>query len=338
MEKDILKRKIEFLVEFYYNKFDFLRKESLDTLKKKALDKYLESGLTIEEIQIELEKEVLERKKLENSSLGTVSNDMEIKENHHNIYDTLEELAYLLRMAKVDYYIEGGLVGYLRYNKESNRVHDNINITINEKDYDKFKSMCDILGIKVIGKDLDNKNDNSSNVVLSSFERLEDGSIKTINYDDNGERKEVIINPKLADMVYGDEKVNFRGYELNVLPAEYIYFLKDGSSMEKDKIDTYFLKDKIDMRGLKLIQDYSNFEYKSNTNSELSSMMNDSTKADEKKSSNELSINKQKVLEKKDNNNNNSGYADTNAISGMSILSIAIMIICIFIMIIMYLK
>ena len=44
MDKELLRKKIEFLVELYYGKFDFLRKESLDVLKKKALDKYLDSG------------------------------------------------------------------------------------------------------------------------------------------------------------------------------------------------------------------------------------------------------------------------------------------------------
>ena len=39
MDRDILKKKIEFLVEAYYNNFDFLRNESLDSLKNKAVKK-----------------------------------------------------------------------------------------------------------------------------------------------------------------------------------------------------------------------------------------------------------------------------------------------------------
>lgn len=333
MDKDLLRKKIEFLVEFYYGKFDFLRKESLDVLKKKALDKYLDSGLTIEEIQEKLEKEILERKKLEEQSMEKVPDEISIRDNHHSIYETLEELAYLLRMANVDYYIEGGLAAYLKYDEESSRTHDNINITIEKKDFDKFKSMCDILGISVVDKGIDvlSKDEEKADIVMSSFERLEDGSIKRVCYDD-GNEIETIFNPKLAEVVYGDEKVNFKGYSLNIIPAEYIFFIKDKSDNNKDKIDADFLRDRIDSRGLRIIQDCSNYHYEPD---ELSSMMNDNVKDNENDpNSKELSTAKQKVLEKTDNDH---GYASTSAISVMSILGVAIMIICI-LALIMYLR
>ena len=344
MDKDLLRKKIVFLVEFYYEKFDFLRKDSLDTLKKKALDKYLDSGLTIEEIQIELEKEILNRKRLEEEAPTKVSNEMDVRENHHNIYETLEELAYLLRMANVNYYLEGGLIGYLAYNQESDRVHSNINITIDKKDYDKFKSICSVLGISVVDKGVDmlDKDDEKSNIVMSSFEKFEDGAIKRVSYDEDGNTKETILNPQLAGIVYGDDAVNFKGYKLNILPAEYIYFIKDGSSLGKDKIDVAFLKDKIDLKGLKMIQEFSKLEYvpEKKDNDELSSMMNDTTKENTPDNkSMEMSNGKQKVLEKRDTSNDNkeNGYAATSTISGMSILAIAIMVICILVMI-MYIR
>ena len=334
MDKDLLRKKIEFLVEFYYGKFDFLRTESLDALKKKALDKYLDSGLTIEEIQKLYEKEIFERKKLEEESTKKVTDEISIRKNHHNIYETLEELAYLLRMAKVNYYIEGGLAAYLRYGEESNRTHDNVNITIEKKDFDKFKSMCDILGISVVDKGVDvlSNDDSKANIVMSSFERLEDGSIKKVCYDEDGNEIETILNPKLADVVYGDEKVDFKGYSLSIIPAEYIFFVKDKSNNGKDKIDADFLRNRIDSRGLKIIQDCSNYHYDPD---ELSSMMNDNEKDNENDpKSKDLSVAKQKVLEKHDNDY---GYATASTISGMSVLAIAIMIICIFAMI-MYLR
>ena len=156
MENDILKKKIEFLVEAYYNNFDFLRVEPLDSLKNKAVEKYLDSGLSFEQIQEKIEDEVIQRRKNSTSNV----------KDHQDLYDTLEELAYLLRLADVNYYIEGGLVGYLKYNEESNRVHNNINVTVEEKDYDKFKSICNTLGIEVI--------DNPSEV----HEELNDNTIK----------------------------------------------------------------------------------------------------------------------------------------------------------------
>lgn len=119
MENDILKKKIEFLVEAYYNNFDFLRDEPLDSLKNKAVEKYLDSGLSFEQIQEKIEDEVIQRRKKSTSNVKEeeIDEDEKISKNHQDLYDTLEELAYLLRLADVNYYIEGGLVGYLNIMK-----------------------------------------------------------------------------------------------------------------------------------------------------------------------------------------------------------------------------
>ena len=177
---------------------------------------------------------------------------------------------------------------------------------------------------------------------MSSFKKFEDGAIKRVSYDKDGNTKETILNPQLAGIVYGDDAVNFKGYRINILPAEYIYFIKDGSSLGKDKIDVAFLKDKIDLKGLKMIQEFSKLEYvpEKKDNDELSSMMNDTTKENTPDNkSMEMSNGKQKVLEKRDTSNDKreNGYAATSTISGMSILAIAIMVICILVMI-MYIR
>ena len=91
-----------------------------------------------------------------------------------------------------------------------------------------------------------------------------------------------------------------------------------------------------------MIQEFSKLEYvpEKKDNDELSSMMNDTTKENTPDNkSMEMSNGKQKVLEKRDTSSDKreNGYAATSTISGMSILAIAIMVICILVMI-MYIR
>lgn len=334
MENDILKKKIEFLVEAYYNNFDFLRVEPLDSLKNKAVEKYLDSGLSFEQIQEKIEDEVIQRRKNSTSNVKEeeIDEDEKISKNHQDLYDTLEELAYLLRLADVNYYIEGGLVGYLKYNEESNRVHNNINVTVEEKDYDKFKSICNTLGIEVIENPSEvheELNDNTIKIYLSSFKKMEDGSIVNKRYDENGNVEETIVNSKLADMVYGKENTEYRGYMLNVVLPEYVYYLKSNSSLDKDKIDIEFLKDKIDKSKLDLVEELSKIEVNTNTNEALDSMMNDEVAENTNEA---IEKEKPKVFEKKDNSNNENGYANTASLSGMNIIALVLTIICLIVM------
>ena len=314
MEKDRLKQKIEFLIEAYYNNFDFLRYDSLENFKKEEIDKYLDSGLSFEEIQERIENDVLE--------------DEKISKNHQDLYDTLEELAYLLRLADVNYYIEGGLVGYLKYNEESNRVHNNINITVEEKDYDKFKSICNTFGLEVVERSntkTEVLDENDINICLSSFKTLNDGSIVSKKYDENGNLKEEFFNSKLAKIVYGNESADFREYKLNVILPEYVYYLKKDSSSEKDNIDIEFLKDKIDKSKLDLVEELSKIEIQDKD--EISNMMEDS----QTEMTEEVEKEKPKVFEKKDTSNEG-GYAESASISGMNIFALILTIICLIIM------
>lgn len=332
MNDDVLKKKVELLVEYFYNNYDFLRVESLDDFKNSIFDKYLNSGLSFDEIQEKLEEEVINRRKNEDTNINDIPNineEDEISNNHRNVYEKLEELAYLLRLANVNYYIEGGLVGYLKYNEESNRKHRNINITVNEDDYDNFKSICDTLGIEVVDnptEEISNSDNQDIIINLSSFKKLEDGSIISKRYDNDGNIKQDTISSKLASIVYGNETAEYRGYNLNIILPEYIYYLKSNSLDEKDKIDIEFLKDKIDKSKLELIEEISKIEDNSN---DLNSMIED----DEFAKDNEEVVNeKPKVFEKKDSKNNEDGFANTATISGMNIFAIILTIICIIIM------
>lgn len=332
MNDDVLKKKVELLVETFYNNYDFLRVESLEDFKNYIFEKYLNSNLTFEEIQEKLEDEVINRKTNEDTNINDTPNlneEDELSNNHRNVYEKLEELGYLLRLANVNYYIEGGLVGYLKYNEESNRKHNNINITVNEEDDDNFKSTCDTLGIKVVDnptEEISNSDNQDIIINLSSFKKLEDGSIISKRYDNDGNIKQDIISSKLANIVFGNETAEYRGYNLNIILPEYIYYLKSNSLDEKDKIDIEFLKDKIDKSKLELIEEISKIE---DNSSDLNSMMVD----DENKKETEEFVNeKPKVFEKKDNKNNEDGFANTATISGMNIFAIILTIICIIIM------
>ena len=321
MDRDILKRKIEFLVKVFYFNFSFLRDIPLYELQKKAVDKYLDSGMTIEEIQEELENEVIRlRKKSGNAPLSS--------DNHQNIYDRLEELGFMLNKANIDYRISGGLVGYLKDVSESERDHDNINIYIKEDDYDKFKEICNSLGIKC--------NEPSDEVFVSAnlFQRLDNGTVITKKVDGDEINNEEIFNSEMADIVFGDDYVNFRGNKLKVIAPEYIYYQKSKSNLDKDKIDAEFMRNNIDQSKLKKIKDLKDDKMEVNDNSinELDSMVEDinhDVETIREDVNSNVNGGRSKTFTKNNNSQKNeSGYADTSTVSSISALAIIVTIIC----------
>lgn len=62
-EKELRKNQITLMVQLYYKRVPFLQVEPLEDVLKKALDKYLDSGLTIEQINDSLAEAVMDRKK-----------------------------------------------------------------------------------------------------------------------------------------------------------------------------------------------------------------------------------------------------------------------------------
>ena len=78
---------ITLLVKAYYDAFDFLHKESLKVLTDKALDKYLDTDLTVDEINDELANVIVKRQK----ELKKYNDDDSIKKNHEKTYNKLEE-------------------------------------------------------------------------------------------------------------------------------------------------------------------------------------------------------------------------------------------------------
>ena len=71
-----------------------------------------------------------------------------VKENHEEIYNKLEILIKKLNEKGVDYQLAGALCAYVKYGVESNRTHDDIDINLNEADINKFKEICEEMGLQ----------------------------------------------------------------------------------------------------------------------------------------------------------------------------------------------
>lgn len=199
-----------------------------------------------------------------------------IKQNHNLIYKQLEILVKKLNDRGVDYSLTGSLCVYIKYGIESNRIHDDIDIHLNEYDIDKFCQVCEEMGLKfcdnryttprvlkngvpVGGHEIIANLDNSCfHIGVFCFERLADGSIKKKGYyhDDLGHIwvKNDNFSLELSKEVFDNEQVIFKGHRLKINPPEYIYMLKQIIQKDKDKIDIEFMKDKIDKEKLRRIK------------------------------------------------------------------------------------
>ena len=265
---EVRKKQITTLVTSYYEKLDFLHYEPLDLLIDKALSLYLESDLTIDEVDNKLLEAIASRKK----ALEDRYDNEKVRTNHEVIYGRLEQLARELNKAGIDYQLAGALCGYIKYDEESNRCHDDIDIYLNEDDIDKFRKICIQLGFQFEDNRMDSprvlkngipsgehevisKDPNSDfHIGIFPFERLENGEIIVKGYyhdlDGSACVREEHFSQELANEVFGSEEVDFRGTPLSITPPEYIYLLKSYTKNEKDQHDLVFLEDKIDRNKL----------------------------------------------------------------------------------------
>jgi len=91
MENDnlILKEKqITALVSAYYEKFDFLQKGDLKDLIDKALNKYLNTDLSLEEINEDLMNRIIDKKRqndLENKELDSMIKEEKVEEKTNEL-------------------------------------------------------------------------------------------------------------------------------------------------------------------------------------------------------------------------------------------------------------
>ena len=278
LERENRKLEITFTIQTAYYAHKFLQEQPLDLLVQKALDLYLDSDLTIEEIRRAIQEKI-------NDMLGDYNKryDLEnVTKNHEVIYSRLEQLVIGLEAAGVDYQLAGALCGYLKYGKESDRCHDDIDINVNEKDIGKLKKVCEGMGLsfhdnrltsprvleggiprgehEVIAQDPDS----DFHIGAFPFERLADGTIITKGYyHSEGDIpccREEIIGSNLAKEFFGKEKIDFKGHPLYITSPEYVYMLKEYTDSGKDRHDRDFLKNKIDKDKLNRIKELSKTE------------------------------------------------------------------------------
>ena len=102
-ELDTRKRQIKIIVDAYYDdpQFSFLKEIPRENLLDKTYKKYLDTKLTIDQINEELAKAVLEKKKYFDKEKNRYDKKY-ITKNHELIYSKLEEFAKLLNDASID--------------------------------------------------------------------------------------------------------------------------------------------------------------------------------------------------------------------------------------------
>ena len=114
----------------------------------RAVEMFRNSELPYEEVvnQInELAKQIVQSYKNEKEERF---NPRLVKQNHEEIYTMLEILVKKLNERGVDYQLAGALCAYIKYGVESNRTHDDIDINLNEVDINKFKEICEEMGLQ----------------------------------------------------------------------------------------------------------------------------------------------------------------------------------------------
>lgn len=202
-----------------------------------------------------------------------------VKENHKQIYSKLEVLVKKLNENNIDYQLAGALCAYIKYGVESNRTHDDIDINLNEEDIDKFKKVCEEMGLQfhdnrlTTTRVLKNGIPSGEHEVLATlegsdfhigafcFERKQDGTVinKGYYHDDSGQifSRDEIIEPELAKEIFGREEVDFRGQKLTITPPEFVYRLKKYTKNDKDLVDINFMNERIDKNKLEQIESLS---------------------------------------------------------------------------------
>ena len=246
---------------------------------QRAIDMFSNSDLPYEEIIEQINKlasqvitrYIEEKEKRFNPEL--------VKENHKEIYDKLEILIKKLNERGVDYQLAGALCAYIKYGVESSRTHDDIDINLNESDMNKFREVCEEMGLQfhdnrmTTPRVLKNGIPAGDHEVLATldgsdfhigafcFERKPDGTVinKGYYHDDSGQiyTRDEVISPELAEEIFGREEVNFRGQKLVITPPEFVYRLKNYTKKDKDLVDIMFMEGRIDKSKLERINELS---------------------------------------------------------------------------------
>lgn len=246
---------------------------------QRAIDMFSNSDLPYEEIIEQINKLASQVIKRYIEEKEKRFNPELVKENHKEIYDKLEILIKKLNERGVDYQLAGALCAYIKYGVESSRTHDDIDINLNESDMNKFREVCEEMGLQfhdnrmTTPRVLKNGIPAGDHEVLATldgsdfhigafcFERKPDGTVinKGYYHDDSGQiyTRDEVISPELAEEIFGREEVNFRGQKLVITPPEFVYRLKNYTKKDKDLVDIMFMEGRIDKSKLERINELS---------------------------------------------------------------------------------
>lgn len=359
-KKEARHDEIALLVKTYYEKFDFLKYESLDELTNKALSLFLDSDLSMDEINDKLIAAVMERKKNFDDRYDVEN----VRKNHEEIYRRLEEVTKLLNEAGIDYQLAGALCGYLKYGEESDRCHDDLDFNVNEEDIEKLRGICTSMGLtfednrltsprelkngipsgehEIIARDPESE----FHIGVFPFQRLENGSVISKGYyhDEDGDScvREEIYSPDAASEIFGHEEIEYNGIPIVITPPEYIYNLKNYTRNQKDIHDLEFLEERIDRDRLtrinsaldegKVVQHvpvssvpeigvHNEF---SSTQDDISDMINDYDNSNTVEKNESITKEKPKTMVKKNDKPSNGGSSEEGFINNAIISTLAL--------------
>ena len=272
MDKEERKKQIRDLVEKYYMQYSFLQNRSFESLVEIAYNMFLDTDLSIEEIEVKILDIIKDRIEKKESRYQ----EDNVRENHALIFHKLEEILPLLQQEGIDYYLGGALGGYLKYGAESDRCHDDLDFMVNEADLEKFQKICEQLGYtysdhrmyssRVLLNGIPSgdheimatSGDSDFHIGVFCFERLADGTIILKGYYHNEMNqpccRQEIISDQLAREIFEKNSVDFRGQPMSIIAPEFLYGMKKYTNSEKDQHDIAFLDDKIDREKLERIQ------------------------------------------------------------------------------------
>ncbi len=253
-------------------------KDIMDSLALKAVnfyekdnEKLLESLETIREINPDVYKDW--KLLLETAEINRATNhkpgDLDIRDNHKLIDETLVEVCNKLNAERVDYYVVGAISAFIGTGIPLFRYHEDIDFMVAEKDIDKVRKALEGTNYNFEDNRLNNKKtrkeganhtsgehevianhkDNEFHLGFFLFDRNPDNSLTIKEYfmkDGEPQVLERYMPKELVDLEYTSKTTEYKGTRFRTSTPESVYAKKSYTKHEKDLLDLNALKGKID--------------------------------------------------------------------------------------------
>ena len=252
-------------------------KDIIDSLALKALAFYEKDNkklLDSLEIIRELNPTIYDDWKLllETAEINRATNhkpgNLDIKDNHRLINDTLVEVCNKLNALRLDYYVVGSLSAFINTDTPLFRYHEDIDFMVAEKDLDKVALALEGTDYQFIDNRLHNKKirregenhtsgehevianhkNNEFHLGFFLFDRNPDNSLTIREYymkDGEPQILERHMPRELVDLEYTSKTTEYRGTRFRTSTPESVYAKKLYTRHEKDLLDINALKPKI---------------------------------------------------------------------------------------------